>query len=139
MRRTTPGTRLESDEQRDLFTWWRMAARGFGIDPTLMFMIPNGAYLGAGYKELRNGKRVSLAAIRFKRLEAQGFVQGVPDIFLAVPRDERSGLFIEMKRKGGVTSPEQEAIIERLRERGYDAHVAYGFEEARSLVDRYLS
>lgn len=51
------------------------------------------------------------------------------------------GLFIEMKRKGGVPSdvtPEQRAWLERLNAQGYRASVAFGWEDAAEKIMVYL-
>lgn len=85
--------------------------------------------------------------------------RGLPDLFVAHVRtklkslgDEKhehvSGLFLEIKQEsvrlksGGIAkSPhhtEQEAILQQLRDQGYKAEFACGFEEARKIIDDYL-
>ena len=59
----------ESQEQKSLFKWWRVYSRH--APHLVMYHIPNG------------GRR---DAITGARLKAEGVVAGVPDIFLAVPR-----------------------------------------------------
>lgn len=128
----------ESAEQRALIHWWHMAHRGLGVpDPRLLFHIPNGAYLGGG----------KLGAMRGGRLRAEGMVKGVPDLFLAVPRevvaDDRrfraSGLFIEMKRtKGGRESGDQAEVRRLLKDQGYIVTVCRGWVEASEFIGHYL-
>ena len=73
------------------------------------------------------------------RLKSEGLRAGVPDINLDVARGEYHGLRIEMKRRrGGRVSPEQAAWLEALREQGYAAIVAYGWEEAADAIEKYL-
>ena len=122
----------EDDEQIALFEWARLAQ---GTHPELAFLlhIPNG------------GSRHMLEAVKLKRL---GVRPGVPDLFLPVPRHGLSGLWIEMKRealrpktpkgRGGV-SPDQAWWLKELWKRGYQASVAWGFEEAREIIERYLA
>lgn len=130
----------EAQIQSQFIQWWQMAHRGLGVpDARLLIMVPNGAYLGAGVKETRRGP-VALAAIRFGQLKRQGFIQGAPDLFLAVPRVPTfAGLWIEMKRpKRGVVSDEQRVLHALLRAQGYAVSVAYGFDQAVNCVVDYL-
>ena len=85
--------------------------------------------------------------------------RGMPDLFIAKPSAYGSvtfgevyhGLFIELKRDGVKIFKkdgdlvadehirEQAAILERLRDNGYAAEFACGFEEAVKIIDQYLS
>lgn len=135
----------EAQIQSQFYSWWLMAHKGLGVpDARLLFMIPNGAYLGAGAKQLKGGKSVALAAIRFAQLKRQGFVQGVPDLFLAVPRigPQRSygGLWLELKKpKSGRLSDAQIALHDLLRASDYAVQVAYGFDEAVNALVNYMA
>jgi dienelactone hydrolase len=93
--------------------------------PELVLMsIPNG------------GKREPRVAAQLKR---EGVLAGAPDLFLAEPREGKSGLFIEMKRTvGGKTSVEQDEVIEKLKQRGYAVVVAKGADEAYREFLRYV-
>lgn len=63
----------------------------------------------------------------------QGVHKGVPD-YLILLKDKI--LFIEMKRiTGGVVSSEQIAWMKALAGLGFEAHVAYGFDEAKKILD----
>ena len=99
-----------------------------------------------------------------KTLKSLGVVAGMPDIFIAVPRSETSqtilftprgpqskliehhkhGLFIEFKRKivAGQPKPRvdtvQKEMIELLAQKGYEAIVCYGFDEARVVALEYM-
>lgn len=73
------------------------------------------------------------------RLKAEGVVAGVPDVFLASPRQGFHGLYIEMKRqKGGRLESSQKDIIARLRQAGYRVEVCKGWWEAREAIENYL-
>jgi hypothetical protein len=82
--------------------------------------------------------------------------KGQPDMVIYVPKyqdvqEKFSGaLFIELKRKGtkirkrdgSLVSDkhiqEQEEVMKHLRSMGYVAEFACGFEEAKSIIDKYL-
>lgn len=91
---------------------------------SLLFAIPNG-----GYRD-----KITAAKMR-----AEGQKSGVPDIFCAIPKDGVHGLFIEMKkRKGGQISPEQEKVMQMLKDKGYKVEVAYGASQAINILMNYL-
>lgn len=76
-------------------------------------------------------------AIKMKRA---GYKAGFPDLFFYEPRGGYHGLAIELKRKdGGQTSPLQKEWLNNLSARGYYATVAKGFDEAKKVIDWYLS
>lgn len=72
-----------------------------------------------------------------------------PDIFIAEPRGEFHGLFIELKAEGvkiykkngdfanDHLIKQSECLIE-LRRRGYWAQFTVGFDEAKKIIDIYL-
>ena len=76
--------------------------------------------------------------------------RGFPDITIYEPRGRYLGLFIELKRTGehvykkdgklraNTHLKEQHDMILKLRERGYYADFAIGFDNAVKLVDWYL-
>lgn len=108
----------ESSEQTVL------VARVRNFHPELVFMsIPNG------------GKRDIRVAAQMKR---EGVLAGAPDLFLAEPRENKHGLFIEMKKIGGRTSSNQNDIIDKLRAKGYEAIVCEGADEAYSKLLIYV-
>ncbi|MFI5405448.1 MAG: VRR-NUC domain-containing protein [Nitrososphaerales archaeon] len=89
------------------------------------YAIPNG------------GKRNLMEAIKFKRM---GTMSGVPDLCIPIPSGSYHGLYLELKRvKGGKVSENQKYWLEFLREKGYQAFVANGFEEAKEIILYYLS
>lgn len=112
----------EAQEQAALFRWTQYA-RGKYPELALLFHVPN------------EGARSTVTGAHLKQ---QGMKRGVPDLFLPVARDEYHGLFIEMKRKNGKTTQEQEWWLERLQAQGYKAVVCYGWDEARKELEEYL-
>ncbi len=113
----------EDAEQRTLISWCRFM-EGSHIEMGMIFHIPNGEY-----RTITAGKR----------LKAQGVRAGIPDLFLAVPRKEFSGLWIELKSLKGRPSPEQQDWIAKLQVYGYAAHVCYGWQHAAKVICAYLS
>jgi hypothetical protein len=115
---------LEHAEQVNLMQWWSLQCRRFGIHEQLLFAIPNG------------GQRNIITA---KRMKDEGVRSGIPDLFLAVPRGNFHGLFIEMKKpRGGVVSENQKACMEMLSANGYCVTVCHGFIEAKTAITAYL-
>lgn len=115
----------EHSEQVTLIKWWALACKQFGIPEQLLFAIPNG------------GKRDVISA---KLLKDEGVRAGVPDLFLAVPKGDYHGLFIEMKKvKGGVVSDSQKEMGAHLMGRDYDCAVCHGWVEAKAKIEKYLA
>ena len=117
-----PSCPPESEEQKALFDWWQRTpyARHF-----VMYHIPNG------------GRRDKITGARLK---AEGVVAGVPDVFLASPRQGFHGLYIEMKRqRGGTVQATQKELITALRQAGYRVEVCKGWWEAREAIENYLT
>lgn len=110
----------EHQEQVAFFEWWNIWSHGL---PYLAFAIPNG------------GARNAVTGAMLKR---EGVMRGVFDVMVAWPRNEKHGLFIELKRrKGGSVSPEQKEFMERMTEAGYECHVCRGWNEAAEVVKDY--
>jgi len=72
-------------------------------------------------------------------LKAEGVRAGIPDYFLAVPRQGKAGLFIELKAENGRLSPEQGEMLELFGDQGYGRSIAYGTDEAIKAIEGYLS
>ena len=89
-----------------------------------IFHIPNG------------GSRNKIEAANLKK---QGVRAGVPDLFIPVPRWSYHGMFIEMKAGKNKTTLNQKKWLKLLAENGYIAHVCYGFDDARALIDWYFN
>lgn len=119
----------EHAEQAALFRW---AALASGVHPELrlLFAIANG---GA-----RNKRTAGM-------LKAEGVRAGVPDVCLPVPRNGLGALYIELKRPAGVPGrakgalrPVQRDWLAALQEAGNAVAVAYGWIEARDVIEGYL-
>lgn len=115
----------EHDEQVKLFNWARSLE---GRHPQLkwMFSIPNGGKRKNGWWE-----------------KAEGLRKGVHDIFLPVPRETYSGkiipgLWIEMKFNKNTLTKEQKEFKSAMDEEGYQTATCRKWDEARSVVIKYL-
>lgn len=108
----------EREHQEAVFEWAEAKAAEV-VELSFLFAIPNG--------QMRQGMPME-----------PGLKSGVPDLFLAVPNERHTGLFIEMKRPGGRLREEQREWIEALRNQAYRAEVCYGAEEAIDTITEYL-
>lgn len=127
----------EHDEQSAVIEWFDLYAPTVGLDPRLLFSVPNGS-----------SKSIP-QAMKFKR---EGLRAGVPDLMLAISalckatQDELIGrqvfvygLFIEMKRRHGSQLREDQAeMIALLTAQGYRCVVAKGADEAIAAIVEYL-
>lgn len=111
-------------------TEWKIKKDGgkkLGLD--LIFHIPNGSY------------RTKSEAAKLKNM---GVKAGVSDLFLPIPVGELHGLWIEMKApagettKAGTVSKEQSKWLEMMELSGYGAAVAFGADEAISIIKEYM-
>ena len=112
----------EHEEQCKLFAWAK-EKESMHLHLGLMFAIPNGGHRHKG------------VAVKLKN---EGVKSGVPDVFLAVPKNGKSGLFLEMKYGKNKPSVNQKWWLESLRAEGYETAVCYGFEQARDKIISYL-
>lgn len=135
-RRPSTHNRPEHGEQVALIEWSARSRHLYPVAPglsalDLLFAIPNAGGFSGGF---------AANVVRVKRLKREGVRPGVPDLMLAMPAGGWPGLFIEMKRaSGSYASPEQREFMEKLRRVGYLAVVCNGFDEARVVIDYYLS
>tara|TARA_R110000787_G_scaffold106693_3_gene214493 strand:+ start:1166 stop:1537 length:372 start_codon:yes stop_codon:yes gene_type:complete len=86
-----------------------------------------------------------------KMLKAMRSCSGLPDIMIFEPRKQKAGMFLEVKKEGTKIYKrdgdlrkdkhlnEQEDILHRLKQKGYFAEFVVGFDEARSIIDWYMS
>ena len=138
----------EHDEQKAVVQWFQSYARTKGIDPRLLFSLPNAQILLGLCKSDKDRLKV------LAYLKAEGLQPGVPDLFLAhykkgdlyptgqsghyVQAVDFCGLFIELKRKGGKPSKDQLFMADLLRCAGFNVVIAYGFEEAQRAIRAYI-
>ena len=83
------------------------------------------------------GKRNILEGYNLKMM---GVSAGFPDVEVPLPSGHYHGFYCEMKPiKGGRLTDEQREWLSYLRDKGYWAEVAHGFEEAKEMFLHYLS
>lgn len=110
----------EAAHQCALMCW---AASSGIVELKWLFHIPNGG-----------SRHIAEAG----KLKAMGVKSGVPDLFLPIMRNGRGGLWIELKKIGGIVSKEQCDWIVLLVDQGYAARICYGWIEARDALLQYL-
>lgn len=113
------------------------------------------------HSDYGSGTRLTPAQAACQKRQ-NGYRKGWPDLFIAEsrlvpipghkkvkPLGMRFGLFLELKKgstrlkkKNGDWATghiaEQAKVLEGLRERGYCAEFAIGFDEAKKIIDEYL-
>ena len=115
----------EHTEQMTFCNWMNLQ-----YPNVLYFSVPNGGWL-AGNDSQR--------AAQMNKLKSEGLLPGVADLFIAEPRGEFHGMFLEMKQTGGKLSENQKWFIAESEKRGYFTAVAMnGFDDARSMTEWYL-
>lgn len=113
----------EEVEQIALFRWAEYAKCTLP-ELSLMYHIPN-----EGKRSRANGASLCM----------QGLKSGVPDICLPVAKGGYNALYIEMKRLGGKKpTANQTSWILRLNKGGNLALVCYGWEVAKTVIEKYL-
>lgn len=113
----------EHDEQTLLFMW----ASYHPILSKYLLAIPNG-----GQRDVRVARK----------LKAEGVKRGVSDIFLAYPVEPYHGCWIEMKRckpQKSYLTIDQKIWLNQMKNLGYQAQCAYGYEEAKGIILDYLT
>jgi hypothetical protein len=116
----------ESTEQQAVVQWFNIKYPKYRL-----ISVPNGQMIGG---------RNKFALI--KKYKAEGMTSGVSDLLLCVARKGYHGLWIEMKDKGkkaSSLSPDQIYWQSEMRDAGYKAEWAAGFDEAKKIIEEYLS
>lgn len=116
----------EHNEQAAVVNWFNI--KYAGVSHFLM-SYPSGTIIG--------GKNKWGAIAKFKK---EGWKKGIPDLFLAIPKGENGGLWIEMKDKNKSEknlSDEQKFYLHELS-RFYKAIWCSGADEAIKAIEEYL-
>ena len=95
---------------------------------------------------------INLSIRQGSEAKKQGKTKSWPDFFIATPRRGYNGLFVEIKKAGErifkVRTPDEYAsehiedqakMLQRLRNEGYYAQFAVGYQETIKLIEWYLS
>ena len=117
----------ESTQQIHLIKWFKLQYPG-----KIIFSIPNALKLGS-----RAGNKYAM----LRNLKNEGLLKGVSDLFVPIPRGNYHGLFIELKNIGKTrcsVSEDQRWFIDEMRESGYRAEWAPGFDKAKEIITEYM-
>lgn len=122
----TPISPTESQIQVALIEWVRTKERQH---PKLANVIAYPSQGGAGREAIIRGQ--------IRRREGQ--VKGFPDVMMLFPSAcaKYPAGFLEIKREGEKPRKDQKEWIERLRDYGYFADYAAGFDAAKTILERY--
>ena len=93
--------------------------------------------LADDFHHFANERRCSLQQGRL--LKRMGVKKGVADFFLALPKGNKAGLWIELKVGKNKLSESQKIFLARKVSRGYEAFCAHGCDDAKVLILTYLN
>lgn len=108
----------EHELQKSCIKWFRLK-----FPKEIIFAIPNA------------GK---VTVIQGARLNQEGLLKGIPDLFIAHGSIYSNGLFIEMKAEKGHLSIVQVNVIDKLRLKNYEVRVCHSFDEFQLYVNEYF-
>lgn len=114
----------ELQHQIRVIAWWDKNCHVYNLPPYALFAIPNG------------GGRATIDGANLKR---SGLRSGVEDLFLAVARGDKHGLFIEMKTDDGEASPEQIEIAHFHRAQNYRSVMCWSHVTAIEAIEHYIA
>ena len=100
---------------------------------------PSGQMVLIGDYLAHNANGGARTAVEAAILKGQGVRAGWPDYTLYMPRGARHGAVLELKGEDGAKpTRDQLDVLERLDRMGYAPIIAWGFEQARLELMRYL-
>ena len=112
----------------------------------LSYQYPDVEYMS---DTIANLKLTQTQASRNKKIQKNGFK--CPDILILEPRNNFSGLFIELKletpfkKDGQIKASTNDHLqgqletIEKLNTKGYKACFSWGFDMTKEIIDNYLN
>ncbi|MDE2590001.1 MAG: hypothetical protein KGL95_10105, partial [Patescibacteria group bacterium] len=101
------------------------------------------------YSDVASGCKLTIGQAVINR--KMQYSRALPDMFIAEIRKEKGGLFLEFKKdineiccKDGTLRKdkhiiEQNEMLIKLRNKGYSAHFACGFDDAINIIENYLN
>jgi hypothetical protein len=92
--------------------------------------------LGLFWCHVGNERRTTPQAGR--RLKAKGVKSGVPDCLIFTPSEHFKGLALELKIKPNKPTANQKKWLKTLELFGWCVGVAYDFDEAKEIIDKYV-
>tara|TARA_R110000772_G_scaffold263054_1_gene382580 strand:- start:55 stop:417 length:363 start_codon:yes stop_codon:yes gene_type:complete len=118
----------EHDHQAAVVNWFKLQYPQY---EKCIMSIPNGQMLGGRNKFALMNK-----------LKKEGFKNGVSDLFIAVPKNGKFGLWIEMKDAGKTqcsVSDDQQAHLDLMISVGYEGIWAAGSVIAIAAIKTYMA
>lgn len=112
----------------------------------LSYQYPDVDYMSDTIANLKLSKT---QASRNKKIQKNGFK--CPDLIIFEPRNNFSGLFIELKlqspfkKDGQIKASTNDHLkgqletIEKLKAKGFSAHFSWGFDMTKEIIDNYLN
>lgn len=89
----------------------------------------------ASARDARGKRNIGVA----RKLQAEGVIAGVPDLFLAIPAGRFHGLFLELKNgKSNDTTENQRRVMLELSLKLYKTEVVRTHEEFVKKIQEYL-
>ena len=70
-------------------------------------------------------------------LKKMGMRKGVSDLFIALPRHNYHGAWIEIKSEKGRVSPAQKVFLDQMKEVNYYGNITYGMDETIKIIKWY--
>lgn len=116
--------RLEDDLQVACVTWFK-----YQYPKHIITSFPAGFVFGGNPTK---------RAITGKRMKEMGYLNGIPDLFIAHPNGTYSGLFVELKVGRNKPTDSQKEVMEMLEKSGYKCEICYCVEEFRDTVKNYI-
>lgn len=86
---------------------------------------------------IANERRTSMQ--QGKLLKRMGVMAGVADLFIALPRGQWAGLWLELKEGKGKPSQAQKEFLSRMTVNGYFCACVTGLEAAQAVIKQYLT
>lgn len=120
---TAPKEPSESQSQQATVKWWAQYALHREIPQITLMAFPM-----QGARTARNGAR----------LKAEGMRAGISDMFLALPREDFAGLWIENKTSKGRLTETQIAFQNVMARNGYKVVTCRSSDETKKEIKAYL-
>lgn len=120
----------EHDQTKAVVQWFKLQYPQY---KDCIIGIPNGAHI-AGHIGARKKK--------IDKLKSEGMKAGTSDLFIAVPKGSKCGLWVEMKDVKKTlchVKKEQREHLELMQKMNYEAVWCAGFDIARAAIETYMN
>lgn len=79
------------------------------------------------------------SAIEGSLLKRMGVKRGVSDVFIAIPKGEYHGFWLELKAGKGKPTDFQKKFMATMTTQGYMSVCVTGYESARLVIEQYMA